>query len=411
MHFIVTAIGSAGDINPLLMIASEIRSRGHEVDFLANAHFEQKIIRAGLNFLALGTEEDYQRAVDDPDIWNPQKGFEAVWRTLKEALPINIALIEDHLRKETILVGSTLAFASRIVQEKHGNKGSTIHLAPSCIISGHEPMAMPGINWLPGMPLAFRHWMMSSIDSFFLDGTCKKDLNEIRAQHQLPPVKNVMKKWMHSPDQVVCAFPDWYAKPQPDWPPNTVTTGFPVYDRPEDQSLTAELEQFLAKGDAPLVFTAGSAMAYSKQHFETAVSATQLAGMRAILVSAYPEQIPKSLPPNILFIPYAPFAVLFPRAALVQHHGGIGTSAQCLAAGVPQLVTPFAHDQFDNAFRLRRLGVANESNGVNASEWSKSILELVKKQSVKHACADIKARMESAPRATELVANSLETLG
>lgn len=410
MHFVVTAIGSAGDINPLLMIASEIKTRGHEVDFVANAHFEQKILNAGLNFLALGTEEDYQRAVDDPEIWEPQKGFHAVWRTLKEALPINIELVESRLRKETVLVGSTLAFANRIVQEKHGNKASTVHLAPSCIISGHEPMAMPGITWLPKMPLAFRHWMMNTIDSFWLDGACKNDLNEIRAGNGLPPVKSVMKNWMHSPDQVVCAFPEWYAKPQPDWPANTVMTGFPVYDRPEDQALSAELEQFLENGDAPLVFTAGSAMAYSKQHFETAVAATLRAGKRAILVSAYPEQIPTSLPSDILYVPYAPFAVLFPRAAVVQHHGGIGTSAQCLAAGVPQLVTPFAHDQFDNAFRLRSLGVAKESNNLNAQSWSEALTELVGNTSIKHACAQVKTRMESSPRATMIVAQAVEKL-
>ncbi len=411
MHFIVTAIGSAGDINPLLMIASEIRRRGHDVDFIANAYFEQKILAAELNFLALGTLEDYQRAVADPEMWNPKKGFQAVWRTLREALPINTDLIESRLRKETVLIGSTLAFASRIIQEKHGNKGSTIHLAPSCIISGHEPMAMPGIYWLPKMPLAFRHWMMSTIDSFWLDGACREDLNKFRATHGLSPVKSIMKNWMHSPDQVICAFPEWYGKPQSDWPPNTVTTGFPIYDRPEDQSLTPELENFLLSGEAPLVFTAGSAMAHAREHFETAVAATELAGMRAVLVSAYPEQIPTSLPANIIHVPYAPFAVLFPRAAAVQHHGGIGTSAQCLAAGVAQLVSPFAHDQFDNAFRLRRLGVAKEVNSLNPRAWSKVLKELAYDEQIKNACSYVKSLMNSGPRATELIAEAVEKLG
>jgi rhamnosyltransferase subunit B len=410
MHLIVTAIGSAGDINPLLMIAAEIRSRGHDVDFIANAYFERKIRDAGLSFLALGTVEDYQRAVDDPEMWEPEKGFQAVWRTLREALPLNLDLIESRLRQDTVLIGSTLAFASRIAQEKHGTRGSTIHLAPSCVISGHEPMAMPGISWLPKMPLVFRQWMMSTIDSFWLDGICKQDLNDFRAQHGLSPIKSVMKTWMHSPDQVICAFPEWYAKPQPDWPPHTVMTGFPVYDRPEDQSLTPELEQFLQSGEAPLVFTAGSAMAHAKAHFRTAVEATKLAGMRAVLVSAYPDQIPASLPSNILYVPYAPFAVLFPRAAVVQHHGGIGTSAQCLAAGVPHLVSPFAHDQFDNASRLRHLGVAKETNSLNPMVWKKSLEELAHNPNTRQACEQIKERMKLEPRATELIAMAVEKL-
>ena len=47
-------------------------------------------------------------------------------------------------------------------------------------------------------------------------------------------------------------------------------------------------------------------------------------------------------------------------SAAFVHHGGIGSSAQGLAAGVPQLIQPMAFDQYDNALRLRRLGVAEE---------------------------------------------------
>ncbi len=56
---------------------------------------------------------------------------------------------------------------------------------------------------------------------------------------------------------------------------------------------------------------------------------------------------------------YVPFSKVLPRAAALVHHGGIGTTAQALAAGVPQLVVPFAHDQPDNAARVRRLGVGD----------------------------------------------------
>ena len=55
---------------------------------------------------------------------------------------------------------------------------------------------------------------------------------------------------------------------------------------------------------------------------------------------------------------YAPYSTVFPRAAVNIHHGGIGTSAQALRAGLPQLVRPQAYDQFDNARRLIDLGVA-----------------------------------------------------
>lgn len=411
MHVIVTAIGSAGDINPMLMYASELSRRGHDVDFIANGYFEQKVQKAGLNFLPLGGAELYQKAVSDPDLWDPRNAFQAVWRSEKGSLQLCLDIIEEHLKPETVLVGSTLAFASRLAQEKHGNRCSTIHLAPSCIMSAHDPMAMPGLPFVPSLPLPVRHLLMSAIDKLWLDETCRNDLNEIRKQNGLSPVKSVMRKWMHSPDQVIGAFPKWYAEPQPDWPTTTVLTGFPVYDRPEDRSLPAELESFLNAGDPPVVFTAGSAMAHSRKHFEIAVAATQKAGVRAVLVSAFPEQIPKALPSTIIHVKYAPFAVLFPRACVVQHHGGVGTSIQGLAAGVPHIVTPFAHDQFDNAFRLQRLGVSREINKLDPELWASALTELRGKKSVASDCAKFKTLIEEAPPATALGADAIELLG
>jgi rhamnosyltransferase subunit B len=410
MHVIITAIGSAGDINPMLMLACQLRERGHSVTFIANGFFENKVKAANLDFCALGDAELYHKATMDPDMWDPRKGFSAVWRTLNESLQLNLELIEQNLKQDTVLVGSTIAFASRVAQEKFAKKGSTVHLAPSCIISGCEPMAMPGLSLLPKLPLSVRQFCMSSIDKIWLDRVCRDDLNRFREKNGLAPVKSVMKTWMHSPDQVICAFPSWYATPQPDWPPNTVMTGFWIYDRPEDQNLTAELEGFLSCGEPPVVFTAGSAMAHSRKHFETAIAATKKSGLRAVLVSAYPEQIPKQLPPEIFYAPYAPFSVLFPRASIVVHHGGIGTSAQGLAAGVPAMVTPFAHDQFDNAFRLSKLGVANAVYKIDADQWAKSLTDLKARESVAVACHRTKTLIANSPSPERAAAEAIERL-
>lgn len=394
----------------MLMLACHLKARGHEVTFIANGFFEKKVTAAEIEFCALGEAELYHKATLDPDLWNPRKAFNAVWRQLNESLPFNLELIEANLREDSILVGSTIAFASRIAQEKFGKIGSTVHLAPSCIISGCEPMSMPGLPFFPNLPLPLRQTFMSAIDRIWLDGVCKDDLNAFRRRVGLPPVRSVMKTWIHSPDQVICAFPTWYASPQADWPPNTVMTGFWIYDRPEDQSLTNELEEFLKAGEPPVVFTAGSAMVHARKHFETAIAAAKKAGMRAVLVSAYPEQIPQPLPPEIFYAQYAPFSVLFPRASTVVHHGGVGTSAQGLAAGVPAMVTPFAHDQFDNAYRLSKLGVANSMHQIDSNKWASSLQDLRRRDSVATACHRVKTLIANAPSALDQAAEAIESL-
>ena len=111
-----------------------------------------------------------------------------------------------------------------------------------------------------------------------------------------------------------------------------------------------------AAGEPPIVFTPGSAMYHGQDFFRASVEACKQLNRRGILLTRHAEQIPADLPATIRHFSYAPFSLLLPRAAALVHHGGIGTSAQAMAAGCRQLITPFAHDQFDNADRLRRLG-------------------------------------------------------
>ncbi len=109
----------------------------------------------------------------------------------------------------------------------------------------------------------------------------------------------------------------------------------------------------------PVVFTPGSAMKHGRDFFRVAIEACQRRGGRGLLLARYAAQIPSDLPAGIRHFSYIPFSQVLPRCAAVVHHGGIGTTAQGLAAGIPQLVMPMAHDQPDNAARLERLGVGH----------------------------------------------------
>jgi UDP:flavonoid glycosyltransferase YjiC (YdhE family) len=132
--------------------------------------------------------------------------------------------------------------------------------------------------------------------------------------------------------------------------------GFPLWDAEHTARFDEALE-FIDAGTAPIVFTPGSAGSTMHTFFEESVKAAQLAGMRAMLVTNHAAQIPGNLPPGIKAFGYLPFSKLLPRSALLVYHGGIGTLAQGIHARVPHLVVPHAYDQFDNAWRLRRLGL------------------------------------------------------
>ena len=117
-------------------------------------------------------------------------------------------------------------------------------------------------------------------------------------------------------------------------------------------------------------------------------------GRRGILLTRHREQVPANLPPGVIHADFAPFSELLPRCAALVHHGGIGTSSQGLAAGIPQLVMPHAHDQPDNAARMVKLGVAKklEPRQFKPKRVAREMNELLQSQEVARCCKEVAAR-------------------
>jgi len=152
------------------------------------------------------------------------------------------------------------------------------------------------------------------------------------------------------------------ASPRPDWPERTVLTGFPFHDRDEaGGGLPPALSAFLDAGEPPIVFTLGSSAVWDAgPFFHAAAEASASLGRRAVLLVGPDEAHDLgALPDGVVTAAYAPHSELFPRAAVIVHQGGIGTTGQALAAGRPMLIVPFSHDQPDNAARCARLGIAH----------------------------------------------------
>jgi len=208
---------------------------------------------------------------------------------------------------------------------------------------------------------------------------------------------------------VLAMFPSWFAPPRGDWPPSTCLTGFPLWDArdmpvsvlPESTEATpsaGELEAFLANGEAPVVVTAGSAAATLHQFFAESVRALQALHRRALLVTNFAQQLPSGLPSTILATGYVPFSAVLPRAALIIHHGGIGTVAQAVAAGIPQLMVPRAFDQFDNAARIERLGLGRTlaAGCYRAAAAAAVIREMLQDEPMRARCRSYAGRIDSA---------------
>jgi rhamnosyltransferase subunit B len=361
MTVLVVAPGSAGDVHPNVGLALALSRRGHRVILVAAAVFEPLARRVGLQFEPFGTEEEYYQTIRDPDIWHPYRSFPLLVRRL--VLPImrqTYDLIARHQKSgDLVVAASGLVFGARIAQEKLGVPVATVHLQPSLLRSVHQPPVFGFPDVLGWLSRPLRKLYLRVVDGLVIDRLLAPPTNAFRAELGLPPVRRVFDRWMHSPQLVVGFFPEWFAPPQPDWPPNVHLTGFPRYDESGARQIPAGLEDFLSAGPPPIVFTGGSAMVQDEEFFRVSAEACRQSGRRGILLAQFPEQLPAKLPDVVRHFNYVPFSQVLPRAAAFVHHGGIGTVAQALAAGVPQLVVPLAHDQPDNAARVCRLGVGD----------------------------------------------------
>ena len=367
MRIILSNIGTFGDINPLIAIALELKRRGHQPVMAVPAVYGPKIIPLNLAFHPVRPDLDPQNTLLAEMVYDVRKGTERGLReflfpVLRETYDDLTAAATTPARADLLLLGE-LNYAGPIVAEMTGIPWASYVLAPLSFFSAYDPPVLPMYPRLaradkavPGMGYAIKRLAR------FVSRKWPQPVYELREELGLPKGRNPLFDAKHSPDLVLALFSRVLGQEQPDWPPNTKITGFCFYDSDAgNAALPAHLEEFLAAGPAPLVFTLGSAAVLAAGRFyEYGARAAERLGMRAVLlIGSDTRNRPRhALSPSICVAEYAPYSALFSRASAVIHQGGVGTTAQCLRAGKPMLIMPYSHDQPDNARRMQRLRVA-----------------------------------------------------
>ena len=368
-HVLVVAVGTAGDMYPFLRIARDLLARGHRVTLLGLQAHAAAAARAGVPFHGLGTEEDYRATLDHPDVWHPRKGFGVLWAGLRDhldALPQYLATqpAGDRivmLAHPLVLTGAALARARRPQL-----RVVAAWLAPANLRTLHDPLLIGPLAVPRWLPQSWRHWLWRRLDGALIDPVAVPDINAALARHGLPPIRHFVDHLQQVPDAHLTLFPPWFAPTPPDWPRPLVEGVFALYDPNPEAELPPELEQFLRDGSAPLVLTPGSGNRQAGRWLARALQAAQHLGRRALVLTPHRAQVPQQLPPGVLWLPYVPLRPLLARVAALVHHGGIGTTAEALRAGVPQLIIPLAYDQFDNGARVEALAAGRMLAGARA---------------------------------------------
>lgn len=362
---VFATFGSLGDLHPYLAIARELARRDHRPIVATFEEFRENVEAAGAGFAPM--RPDMTRFGDKAAIVerliDPWRGPEYLVRKMfMPYLRESYADLDRACEGADLLVTHPLALAAPLLAQKKGLRWASSALAPMTMFSAIDPSLFPAAawmlwvrklgvapyRWLFGLPRAVvRRW--------------EAPLRELRAGLGLPASDAIAQlEGQFSPRLHLALFSRVLAAPQADWPPATVHCGFPRYDGAAPDARTRdELESFLAAGEPPIAFGLGSsAVMVAGEFWNAAVATAQALGRRAILLTGKPPRAFGAAPPTVKAFEYLPYSLVFPRAAAIVHSGGIGTLAQALAAGRPQLIVPVAFDQPDNARRTAALGIA-----------------------------------------------------
>ena len=375
MRAILSAPGSRGDVNPMIAIGRRLREAGYDVVISLAEPYAEVAIEAGLEVEVVIGRQEFAEALGNPHVWKTIRGPLQVFRTVvSDFLERQREVIERyHVRGQTLLVSHPLDLASRIFRDAHPETPlASVHLQPVILRTLGDPPRLSGWWFEMSRP----EWLMRStywlIDTLAVDPAIRGPINRLRAEYGLESLRRPLHQWWHSPDLILAMYPEWFAPATVSFLPQLQHCGFPLQDNSQDE--------FCLPEDRPIVFTSGTAHHHCRAFFEASVRACHRLKRPGLLMSTFPENFPSDLPDTVRAMPYASFSRLLPHCSAIVHHGGIGTTSQALAAGIPQLIRPMAFDQFDNASRIENLGCGRWlRNDRNLARELQRVIELPRK--------------------------------
>ncbi|MCB8924141.1 MAG: glycosyltransferase family 1 protein [Ardenticatenaceae bacterium] len=361
MKITLFAAGSRGDIQPCVVLGQGLKRAGYQVRLAAPEDFGNFVQAHDLDFFPLRGDvqqimaSDTGRQFMETGGANPLRSIGAVRQmiapVIQQMAADAYAACED--AQALICLGVFAAFGQAIA-EALGIP--IIHVEPTPLLPtgafpapswpiqrnlGHWHNYLSGLAMLDVVWLWYRPFVNAFRQSLGLTGSTAVQF--IRALKATP---------------MISAYSPHLIPHPPDWPDHLHITGYFFLDSYADWQPSAELCAFLAAGEPPVYIGFGSMAGRNPEKLaQLTLDALALSGQRGLLLTGWGGLQTASVPDNVFVLDAAPHAWLFPRMAAVVHHGGAGTTAEGVRAGVPSIIVPFVLDQPFWGARIKALRV------------------------------------------------------
>ncbi len=362
MKIAIMALGSRGDVQPYLSLGKGLKAAGHFVRLITHQNFERLVTSHGLEFYPV--KGDVQAVLESPEMLKllEQGNFLAInAHTAKLVRSAAIDWAQDGIAAcrgiDLLVAGVGGLYLSIALAQKLNIRFLQAYIFPFTPTTAFPAIVLPqSISRLGGTVNRLSHHLFRQM---MWQGFRQADRLARQQVLNLPPAPF----WGSYNSAALRQYPTLYGFsssviPQPsDWQ-NTQVTGYWFLDAAADWTPPAALMKFLNSGKPPVYIGFGS-MGSRKPAATAALvlAALDRSGQRGILLSGWGGLSQANLPDTVLMVESIPHSWLFPRMAAVVHHGGAGTTAAGLRAGVPSIVIPFFGDQLFWGQRVAKLGV------------------------------------------------------
>jgi UDP:flavonoid glycosyltransferase YjiC (YdhE family) len=412
---VIFTIGTQGDIRPCVALGQGLHRAGYSVRIATSANFAELVREAGLEFYPLTA--DFQAMLEaDRTITDNALNLRAMARIFRERYASWAAnWVEEGLAASKgagLLIGvSNSTLLAKALSEAQGIPFAIARLQPLTPSRELPPMVLSGSRQkLPGVLSLGAHHLLFQM----VWGVMRPAINDIvRPQLGLQPYSKfgpyLFRSALHRA-KVINGF-SRHVLPRPaDWPENSQVTGYWFFDQSHWRPSEA-LNEYLRAGPKPVYVGFGSMVSGDATSFtDTVLEGLKKSGQRAVLASGWGgltgEEGPRSK--HIFFLRHAPHDWLFPQMSAAVHHGGAGTTAAAVRAGIPSVIVPFYGDQPFWARCLNRQGVAPpavERKAMTADTLASAIAATQQRAMIQKAAA-----LGSAVRAEDGISEAMRCL-
>jgi sterol 3beta-glucosyltransferase len=356
---VLLALGSRGDVQPMVALGKALQALGKPVTIVALRDFGPLVEAAGLSFSPV--ERDFDESTGAAVVKSGEKSFtRAVRAWLTDIAPQVTAAELAAVEPDDLVVAGLMSIDDAVaLEEARGCQAAAVLMAPilptasgASTVFAIRPQGKSVLNrWAGRAALAAGAPM------------CTTTGCHLRDQLNLPRTRALRFAQMIQTVPTLLATSPLVTPPPGDWPGNICQTGFwfddsPVWDPP------ADLSEFLAAG-APPVFVGFGSMSSADPNADVRLmmAAARRAGRRAVIRLPHGAHDPEDPSREVYLLREAPYRWLFPRMAAVIHHGGAGTTAEALLAGVPNAAVAFGGDQPYYRRRIHELGAGPRAAG------------------------------------------------